>query len=274
MLTEKEIINLNKLSKEIRKLMLEVLRPKESHHIGCAFSIVDILIYLYFEEIKVSPKNPKDSNRDIFLLSKGHAALALYATLCQKGFFNKERLSTYDQDGSDIPEHASIHVEGVELSTGSLGHALPVGLGFATSFLNDKKKNKVYVLLSDGELDEGSNWEAIMYAGYHKLNNLIAIVDKNGFQGYSDTEKVLDLSPLKKKIENFDWEIFETDGHNFNQMKKIFSKVKKLRTKKPKMVIANTVKGKGIPYFEGRFDSHYKSIDAETKKKILSEFIK
>ncbi|MFA5771001.1 MAG: transketolase [Patescibacteria group bacterium] len=267
-----QIGELEKIASEIRLLMLEALRPKESHHIGCAFSIADILTYLYFNELNVNPKNPKDPKRDIFLLSKGHAALALYATLCQKGFFPKARLLTYDQDGSDIPEHASIHAEGVELSTGSLGHALPVGIGFATSFLNDKKKNKVYVLLSDGELDEGSNWEAIMYAGHHKIKNLTAIVDKNGFQGYADTEKVLDLSPLKKKIEAFGWEVIEADGHNFESLKTVFDQRQSLS--KPKMIIASTVKGKGIPYFEGRFDSHYKSINEETKNKIINEFIK
>lgn len=263
---------LKKTSFEIRKLMLESLRSKESHHIGCAFSIVDILTYLYFNTLKVNSENPKDPNRDIFLLSKGHAALALYATLCQKGFFSKKRLLTYDQDGSDIPEHASIHVEGVELSTGSLGHALPVGIGFATAFLNEKKKNHIYVLLSDGELDEGSNWEAIMYAGHHKLNNLTAIIDENGYQGYSDTKKVLDLSPLKKKIETFGWEVVETDGHDFKKLKSVFDQRQSFS--KPKMIIAKTIKGKGIPYFEGRFDSHYKSIDEETKQKIINDFKK
>lgn len=266
-----QISELEKIASEIRLLMLEVLRPKESHHIGCAFSIVDILTYLYFNELNVNPKNPKDPKRDIFLLSKGHAALALYAALCQKGFFPKKRLLTYDQDGSDIPEHASVHVEGVELSTGSLGHALPVGIGFATSFLNDKKKNKVYILLSDGELDEGSNWEAIMYAGHHKIKNLTAIVDKNGFQGYSDTEKVLDLSPLKKKIEAFGWEVIEADGHDFESLKTVLDQRQSLS--KPRMIITSTVKGKGIPYFEGRFDSHYKSVDEETKEKIIKEFV-
>lgn len=268
-----QITELEKTASKIRLLMLEALRPKESHHIGCAFSIVDILTYLYFDELIVNQKNPKDPKRDIFLLSKGHAALALYATLCYKGFFPKKRLLTYDQDGSDIPEHASIHAEGVELSTGSLGHTLPVGIGFATSYLNDKKKNKVYVLLSDGELDEGSNWEAIMYAAHHKIKNLTAIVDKNGFQGYSNTKKVLDLSPLQRKFEAFGWEVIETDGHDFEKLKTSFNKSHSLS--KPKIIIANTIKGKGIPYFEGRFDSHYKSIDDEkTKKKIINEFIK
>ncbi len=268
-------MNINQLrytSTQIRKLMLDALRPKESPHIGCAFSIVDILTYLYFNKLKVNPKNLKDKSRDIFLLSKGHAALALYATLCQKGFFDKKRLLTYDQDGSDMPEHASIHVEGVELSTGSLGHALPIGIGFATSFLNDKKKNQVFVLLSDGELDEGSNWEAIMYAGHHKVKNLTAIIDKNGYQGYSDTESVLNLFPLKKKIETFGWEVYETDGHDFKLLKRVFDQNQ--ISDKPKMIIASTIKGKGIPYFEGRFDSHYKSIDEETKKEIIKKFIK
>lgn len=262
---------LKEIANTIRLLMLESLRPKESHHIGCAFSIVDILTYLYFDELIVNQKNPKDPKRDIFLLSKGHAALALYATLCYKGFFSKKRLLTYDQDGSDIPEHASTHVQGVELSTGSLGHALPVGIGFATSFLNDKKKNKVYVLLSDGELDEGSNWEAIMYASHHKITNLVVIVDKNGYQGYSNTEKVLDLSPLQKKFEAFGWEVIKIDGHDFGKLKIAFEQ---RRSVKPRVIIANTIKGKGIPYFEGRFDSHYKSIDEEMKKKIIEEFIK
>ena len=266
------IKELTKTSQEIRKLMLEALRPKESHHIGCSFSIVDILTYLYFKELKVDPKNPKSKNRDIFLLSKGHAGLALYATLCQKGFFPQELMKTYDQDGSRMPEHASTMVPGVELSTGSLGHALPVGIGFALSFRNDKKNNKVFVLLSDGELDEGSNWEAIMFAGYHKLNNLTAIIDLNGFQGYSETKKVIDLSPIAKKVEAFGWNVKECNGHDFESLKICFNQVQSL--KKPIMIITKTVKGKGVPYFEGKFESHYKSVDEETKEKILKEFIK
>lgn len=259
---------------QIRYLMLQALRPKESHHIGCAFSIVDILTYLYFKELNINPKNPKDKNRDIFILSKGHAGLAVYATLYHKGFISKKKLFTYDQDGSDLPEHISITVPGVEVSTGSLGHGLPIGIGFATSFLNDKKKTKVYVLLSDGELNEGSNWEALMYAGHHQLNNLIVIVDRNGFQGYGQTKKVIDLSPLGKKLNLFGWEVSETDGHNFEKIDKTFLTVGQSKSNKPKFIIANTVKGKGISYFEGKFESHYKSVDKITKKEILSEFIK
>ena len=264
--------DLKQKAREIRLLMLQALRPLESHHIGCAFSIVDILTYLYFKELNIYPKKPKNPDRDIFLLSKGHAALALYVTLYQKGFFDKKLLMTYDQDGFHMPEHASTMVPGVELSTGSLGHALPVGIGFATSFKNDNKKNRIFVLLSDGELDEGSNWEGFMFAGHHHLDNLTVIIDKNGLQGYAETKKVLDLSPLKKKIESFGWEVKKCDGHDFGSLKTVFKQRQSLN--KPRMIIAKTIKGKGVPYFEGRFDSHYKSVDEKTKQEILNKFIK
>lgn len=263
---------LKKTAFEIRKLMLESLRIKESHHIGCSFSIVEILTYLYFKELNVDTKKIRNPHRDIFLLSKGHAGLALYATLCYKGFFPRELMNTYDQDGGNMPEHASVSVPGVELSTGSLGHALPVGIGFATSFKNDKKNNRVFVLISDGELDEGSNWEAIMFAGHHKINNLTAIVDLNGFQGYAETKKVIDLSPIPEKVKAFGWDVFECDGHNFESLTTAFKQ--RHSFSKPTMIIAKTTKGKGVPYFEGKFESHYKSIDEETKEKIINEFIK
>jgi len=259
-------------AREIRLSMMEVVRPKESHHIGCAYSIVDILTYLYFAILKVDEKNPKNPERDYFLLSKGHAGLALYATLFKKGFFDRSLFETYDCDGSQMPEHVSTLVPGVELSTGSLGHALPVANGLATSFINDEKNNKVFVLLSDGELDEGSNWEAFMFAGHHRLDNIYVIVDKNGFQGYAPTDKVIDLSPIGKKIEAFGWETVECDGHDFDSLKMAFEKIKK--SEKPKMIIANTIKGKGVPYFEGKFESHYLSVDEETKAKIIDDFKK
>lgn len=262
--------SLKKTAKEIRLMMLQALRPLESHHIGCAFSITDILTYLYFKELNIYPKKPKNPDRDIFLLSKGHAGLALYATLCRKGFFPRKLMNTYDQDGFHMPEHASTMVPGIELSTGSLGHALPVGIGFATSFKNDKKKNKVYVLLSDGELDEGSNWEGFMFAGHHKINNLTAIVDLNGFQGYAETKVVLDLSPLKKKIEAFGWNVRECNGHDFEDIRSVLDQGQTL--KKPTMIVAKTVKGKGVPYFEGKFESHYKSVDEETKQELIKNF--
>jgi transketolase len=246
-----------------------MLVPYESHHIGCGLGIVDILTVLYFDVLKINPKNPKDPKRDIFILSKGHGAAAVYATLFEKGFFSKKLLLTYDQNGGKLPEHASITVPGVEVSTGSLGHGLPIGIGYAVSFSNDKKKNQVAVILSDGELNEGSNWEAFMFAGHHNLSNLTAIIDANGFQGYSTTEKVLDLSPLSEKFKAFRWNVYKVNGNDIKALQEVFAKIKKNKNGKPNCIIAKTVKGKGIPFFEGKFESHYKSVDEKTKQEIF-----
>lgn len=248
-----------------------MLVPAESHHIGCSLSTVEILVALYFSELKVNPKKPTDPNRDIFIFSKGHAAAALYSTLVGRGFFSKSILKKYDIDGGLLPEHVTKVVPGIELSTGSLGHGLPALIGFCLSFLRERKKNRGFILMSDGELNEGSTWEGIMFAGHHKLHNLIAIVDYNKMQGYGTTAEVLNLEPLNKKIETFGWNTYETNGHDINQLIKTFNKIKQLGNKKPNWILAHTVKGKGIPFFEGRFDSHYKSIDQETKSKILQE---
>ncbi|MBI4226622.1 transketolase [Candidatus Roizmanbacteria bacterium] len=258
------------IAKKMRFDMMKAIRPGQSHHIGCSYSIVEILTFLYFKLLKIDPKNPSNHDRDIFILSKGHAGLALYTILFEKGFINKDTLLSYDQDGGILPEHASNVIPGVEVSTGSLGHGLPIAVGFATSFLNDDKHNNVYVLMSDGELNEGSNWEAIMYAGFHKLHNLTVVIDGNGFQGYSDTEKVIDLSPISRKIENFGWNYYDADGHDFDSLDKVFQKIKKNKNKKPHFIFAKTTKGKGLPGLEGKFEAHYKSLDEETKQKLLN----
>ena len=250
---------------------MEMLVPTESHHIGCSLGIVEILTVLYGCVMNVIPENPQDPSRDIFILSKGHGAAALYATLHQRGFFEKELLLTYDQNGGTMPEHASTSVPGVEVSTGSLGHGLPIGCGFSLSFQNDQKPNKVYVLMSDGELNEGSNWEAIMFAGHHRLHNLTAIIDLNGFQGYAETSKVLDLSPLSDKFQAFNWDVYSVDGNDTEELEAVFEKINKSQSNKPSCIIAKTVKGKGVSHFEGKFDSHYKSVDEETKKTILAK---
>ena len=261
--------NLHKISLSTRKKIISSLVPRESHHIGCSLSIVDILVYLYYEEMKIYPNDPKNKDRDIFILSKGHGALALYVTLHNKKFFGSKLLSTYDKNGGILPEHASTVAPGVELSTGSLGHGLPVGLGFATSLMNEKTDRRVFVLMSDGEFNEGSNWEAIMYAGHHKLKNLIVIVDLNKFQGYGTTEKIMDLNPLNKKLDDFNWETYIVDGHDFKELESVFLQINKSTQNKPKIIFANTIKGKGIPLFEGKFESHYKSLDEQTIKEVL-----
>ncbi len=244
--------------------------PYETHHLGCALDIVDILSVLYSGEMKINPENPADPTRDFFILSKGHGAAALYATLHKKGFFDAAYLHTYDRDGGSLPEHASAEVPGVEFSTGSLGHGLPVSTGIALSFLRDKKPNRVFCLLSDGELNEGSNWEAFMFAGHHKLHNLVAIVDLNGFQGYATTEKVLDLAPLPRKLQEFRWDTHEVDGHDCDAIENVFKKIKQESVAKPHIIFAKTIKGKGIGPFEGKFEAHYKSMSKEQQQDILN----
>lgn len=262
--------NLKEIAANIRFSIIDMAVVKASHHIGCALDIVEILTYLYFDYLYVDPNNPNLDDRDIFILSKGHAASALYAVLAEKRFFSKKLLKEYDVDGGILPEHASRVVPGVELSTGSLGHGLSAGIGWAVASRNDGDKRKVVVLMSDGELNEGSNWEAFMFAGHHKLSNLIAIVDKNNMQGYAETNKVINLDPLSVKMKAFGWEVVEIDGHDFNQIKEAFKKISKI-SDKPKMIIANTIKGKGVALFEGKFESHYKSLTLEEKTKILKE---
>ena len=271
MRTSKNLGELKILAKSIRKNVIEILVPSVSHHIGCSLGIIEILTILYGNVMKIFPKDPKNVDRDIFILSKGHGAVALYSTLYNLGYFKKKLLMSYDAEGTIIPEHASTNVPGVEVSTGSLGHGLPIGLGFSFSFLRDDKKNKVFVLMSDGELNEGSNWEAIQYAGHHKVNNLTIIIDKNNFQGLSDTKSVIDLDPLDAKFKVFGWNVIEVDGNNIEELLKVFSSKISSNTSRPLCIIANTVKGKGVSSMEGKFESHYKSLSKEVKEEIINE---
>lgn len=247
-----------------------MLVPKESHHIGCSLDLVEILTYLYFKELNINPKKPNDPNRDIFILSKGHAGAALYSVLAHRGFFDKKLLMKYDTNGGLLPEHSTSVVPGIEVSTGSLGHGLSIGVGYALSAKNDSRKNKVFAILSDGELNEGSTWEAIMFAAQHKLDNLVAIVDKNGYQGYGNTKDIIDLSPLSKKFETFGWTTSEVNGHDFKDLEDKFKKIN-FNDNKPHCIFAKTIKGKGIPEFEGKFESHYHSITESMKKDLLNK---
>lgn len=266
-------LSLNKLEKlalKARIALVESLVPAVSRHIGCSLSIMEILIYLYFREMKINSKNPHDKNRDIFILSKGHAALALYTVLYLKGLMEKKKFFSYDRNGSSLGEHTSSGTPYIEAGTGSLGHGLPIALGFALSYLTDNKKNKIYCLMSDGELNEGSNWEAIMFAGHKKLSNLTAIIDLNGYQGYSTTKTALNLSLLAPKFKDFGWDTYEADGHNFTALEKVFHSLKKNKSHKPKVVLAKTTKSKGVDFFEGKLASHYKSMSTEVKNDILA----
>ncbi len=264
-------MNYSQISKEIRKKVLKMIYQSKSAHIGSSLSCVDILTILYFKILKINPQNPLADNRDRFILSKGHAAAALYAVLAEKGFFSEKLLESYCQDGTKLAGHSTKQsVPGVEVSTGSLGHGLSMGAGMAFSAKNDGKDYRIFVLMSDGECQEGSVWEAALFASHHKLDNLIGIVDYNKIQAFGRTNEVLNLEPFKKKWEDFGWSVKEANGHNFSELEDAFSKIP-FENKKPSLLIAHTIKGKGISFIEDKLISHYKYFTKEEYEAALKE---
>ncbi|UOF91387.1 transketolase [Fodinisporobacter ferrooxydans] len=244
------------LTNDIRKSILHMMHYSKSSHIGACFSIVEILYVLYFKILNIDPATPFMTERDKFILSKGHASAALYATLAERGFFSKELLNKYYINSGVLPGHLDkSSIPGIEVSTGSLGHGLPIGLGMAIANRLNSNKGNIFVLLGDGECNEGSVWEAIMLAAHLKLNNLTAIVDYNGLQGFGETKDVLNQENLLERWRIFGWESFFVDGHNIDDLTTIL----KLQVQKPKVVIAKTIKGKGISFMENKLEWHYKS---------------
>jgi len=265
--------NTKKIATEIRKLTLKMVFEAKASHIGGALSMVDILAVLYNGILKFNPKEPKWEKRDRFLLSKGHACTSLYATLAIAGFFDIEELKTYAQNGSIFLSHASHKVLGVEFSTGSLGHALPVGCGMALAAKRKKENWRTFVLLSDGELDEGSNWEAILFAPNHKLDNLIVIIDYNKIQSLGKVKEVLNLDSLRAKFEAFNWRAVEVDGHNHKELMNAFMNIP-LEKDIPTVIIANTIKGKGVDFMEDKLLWHYKSPSNEEFEEAIKQIEK
>jgi len=259
----------NKALETREKILMMHARSNESH-IGSSLSIVDILTVLYFQILNIDSLNPYEKNRDRFILSKGHAASALYAVLAKHGFFKEAILDSFAANGSKISVHPKrFSVPGIEASTGSLGHGLSMGVGIALSAKKDHKSFKTYVLMSDGECEEGSIWEAAISASRLKLDNLIGIIDKNKWQAYDRTDKIQNLSLLKSKWEAFGWNCKEVDGHNLQELIQCFKSMP-FEIEKPSMIIADTVKGKGIPEIEDKMEWHYKS----PKVDELKDFIK
>jgi len=261
------------LAKAIRRASLEMVYNAKASHIGGALSMADILAVLYNDILHVYPSNPEHSDRDRFLLSKGHACSALYATLALKGFFPVEDLSSYARDGSILLSHTSHHIPGIEFSAGSLGHALPVSCGLALAAKRKNAKWRTFCLLSDGELDEGSNWEAILFAPQLKLDNLILIVDYNKIQSLGNVKDIIDLDPLNEKFKAFRWEVLEVDGHDHKLLKNTFLNANNLNDK-PKVIIANTIKGKGVSFMENKLLWHYKSPSKEQLDSAIIELSK
>lgn len=258
-------------AKDIRKHSLEMVVRSKASHIGSALSMTDILAVLYFDLMTIFPNDAENEDRDIFILSKGHACVSLYATLGLKGFFDLKELETYGLDDSNFMNHISHKVKGVEFSTGSLGHGLPFATGIALGKKIKNKKNKVFVVLGDGELDEGSNWEALLFASHHKLDNLIIIVDYNNLQSLTTVEETLNLEPLKDKFEAFGCNVYNVDGHSHKELKDTFDKAINNLTAKPTIMIANTIKGKGVSYMENKVKWHYSTPNQDELALALKE---
>jgi transketolase len=256
-------------ARKIREVSLRLVHRAKASHIGSALSIADLLAVLYFSESSISFESPNDPKRDRVLLSKGHACTALYSALYLKGLYTLEDLYTYGSDYSPFMNHSSHFVPGVEFSTGALGHALSVGCGKA---LSAKLKNEdwhSYVIMSDGELQEGSNWEAFMFASHFQLSNLSVCIDYNNLQSLCSVDETISLSPLKAKLQAFGWNVQELDGHNHHELAASLASIK--HSTKPSALILNTIKGKGVSFMEGSVAWHYKSPSDEQLLAALAE---
>ncbi len=259
---------LKKEAREIRKKILKMITKSKSSHIGSCFSIVDIVTVLYNETLSISSHD--DPDRDIFILSKGHAAAALYATLAQRNFFSSEILDSYSEDGSLLAGHVIKGcVPGLEATVGSLGHGFPMVGGFALA--NKGNTRKFYCLVGDGECNEGSIWEAANFCSQFKLNNLTVIIDCNKQQGMGYTTDIMNMDNMKERWSACGWETIEVDGHNFDELKKVFAYSCSRTSNQPLAIIAHTIKGKGISWMEDRIEWHYRPPTDEELKKALLE---
>ena len=261
---------------KIRRHVIEGVFHAASGHPGGSLSIADILSVLYFDEMNVDPKNPKDLNRDRFVLSKGHCAPALYGVLAERGFIPKEDIKTLRHIDSNLQGHPDMKsINGVDMSTGSLGQGICAANGMALAGKIDNKDYRVYSILGDGELEEGQVWEAAMFAAHYKLDNLTAFVDFNGLQIDGDITKVMNPTPIDKKFEAFGWNVIIIDAHNYDEIKDAIKKAKETKGK-PTVIIANSIKGKGVSFMENQAQWHgaapneeqYKEAAAELDKKI------
>jgi transketolase len=270
-LNERRILELETTSRNLRRTILEMIHTAGSGHMGGSLSCVEILTALYFEELNFDPQNPKDPKRDRFILSKGHAAPALYAVLALLGLVPRQELLRLRKLGSPLQGHPDMKsVPGVEISSGPLGFGLSVGAGIALSARMDGLNYRTYVLLGDGEIQEGIIWEGAMTASKYKLNNLVAILDNNGVQLDGTCEEVMPMGEIAAKFHSFGWNIIECDGHSIPELAAAFLKAKQYSSG-PSVIIARTVKGKGISFMEGQNIWHGKLVDDASYQQAVVE---
>ena len=260
-------------AKKIRREVINMIYMASSGHPGGALSIVDILTVLYFIEMKIDPLNPSNQNRDRLVLSKGHASAALYATLALRGFFSEEKLLEFRKLGSILQGHPDMkNIPGVDMSTGSLGQGLSCANGMAISSKLDKKDNRIYSILGDGELEEGQVWEALMTSSKYKLDNLCVIVDNNDLQIDGKIDEITSLYPIDEKFKNFGFNVINIDGHDFAQIINAFENAR-LEKNRPTVIIAKTIKGKGVSYMENEVGWHGKAPNEAELAKAMQDLL-
>ena len=264
-------VMLGKKANIVRQDIINMLTESSSGHPGGSLSCTDILVTLYFNEMRYDVKNPNDENRDRFVLSKGHAAPALYATLSEAGFFPKEELMTLRKINSKLQGHPNMnYVPGVDMSTGSLGQGISTAVGMALAGKLDKKNYRVYTILGDGELEEGQVWEAAMSAAHYKLDNLTAFVDYNGLQIDGNVTDVMNPEPITNKFEAFNWNVISIDGHNYEEIISAINEAKNVKDK-PTVIVCKTVKGKGVSFMENQCGWHGTAPNREQCEAAIKE---
>lgn len=262
MLMTEELNKLRLRAQTIRHLIVDTTMKAGGAHIGGGLSMLDVLVTLYFKYMNIDPAIPDDPDRDRFVLSKGHAAIGYIPTLAERGFFDKSLLNTFNKFQSPFGMHPdSLKIPGCDASTGSLGHGLPMALGMAISAKMQNKKYHTYCIVGDGELNEGSNWEAAMAAAHYKVDNLLLFVDRNRHMIDGPVKEVMNIEPLSDKWKAFGWHVMEIDGHDFNEISSSIEKAKEIKGV-PVVVIASTIKGKGVDYMEDQTKWHYGAIDS------------
>jgi transketolase len=265
--------DLKKIAALTRYRIIEMSKVGKAPHLGSSLSCVDLIVAAYFSFLSISPLDSRARDRDRFFLSKGHAVSTLYAVLAAKGFFPTELLKTFNHDGGSLPEHPTPHcVPGVEVATGSLGHGLSLGIGHALAANIQNFRYRTMVLMSDGECNEGSVWEAALFAPVHKLDHLIAIVDFNKWQATGRSEEIMQISPLKEKWSAFGWQTYEINGNSMEEILAVFSKIPE-SPGKPTAIIAHTVKGKGVSFMEDDNNWHYRIPSDEELLKAKQELL-
>lgn len=270
-MSDEKVKDLEHIANEIRRDVIQTAFDcAEGVHVGGSMSLAEILAVLFFSIAKLDPHKPKWADRDRVILSKGHGNIGFSAAMARRGFFPLEELKNFDKLNAMLSMHVDKHrMPGVEISSGSLGHGLSIAVGTALGGKLDQAMWQVYCILGDGEMMEGSNWEALMSGAHYKLDNLTAIVDRNKFCISGTTEEVISLEPFADKIRDFGWQVIEVDGHDVEQLLDAFNRIHD--TGKPKLILANTIKGKGVSFIEGKASSHFAQFNSEDLEAALAE---